>query len=105
MLDRAPVAAALAEVGPEHAAKDLEQDLEAGPRDGRVVAALAELVADEGVLRPRELVPREDGAGAAQGRPDGVAPGVRDVRIAQAEDEGRFAAEGREEVYGVAASG
>jgi hypothetical protein len=65
MLNRAPIALLLPKLGAQDAPKDLEQDLEAGLGDGRVVAALAELVADEGVLGPGELVPAEGGAGGA----------------------------------------
>lgn len=82
-----------AQVGLERAAKQLEQDLEADLCDGRVVAALAELVADEGVLGPGELVEAEDGAGLAQLEPDQVAPGIGYVRVLETEDHGHLALE------------
>jgi hypothetical protein len=93
-----------AQVRLQHPPKDLEQDLETGLGDGGVVAALAQLVTDEGVLRPRELVPAEDGAGLAQLAPDQVPAPVRHVRVEQAEEEGELGGrvlrgrEAREEV-------
>lgn len=82
-----------AEVDLEGAAEQLEQDLEAGLGDGRVVAALAELVADEGVLGPGELVEVEHGARGAQLGADQVPPRVADVRVLDAEDQRHFALE------------
>lgn len=85
-----PVAGA--QVRLEHAPEQLEQDLEADLCDGRVVAALAQLVADEGVLGPGELVKAEDDAGLAQLGPDQVTSGVGHVRVLDAEDHGHLAA-------------
>ena len=82
-----------AQVDLERAAKQLEQDLEARLCDCLVVAALAQLVADEGVLRPRELVPAEDDAGGAHLGADQVAAGVGHVRVLDAEDHGHLAPE------------
>lgn len=75
-----------AQVRLERPAEQLRQDFEADLGDGGVVAALGQLVADEGVLRPRELVEAEDGARLAQLVPDQVPPLVRDVRVLEAED-------------------
>lgn len=77
----------------EHPPEQLEQDLEAGFGDGRVVAPLAQLVADESVLGPGELVPAEDAARGPQRGADQVPPGVGDVGVADAEDEGGFGPE------------
>lgn len=85
----------------EHPPEQLQQHLEASLGDGRVVAAFAQLVADEGVLRPGELVPAEDAAGLAELGADEVPSRVRDVGVADAEDEGRLAAEEGELVEGV----
>lgn len=92
-----------AEVNLERPAEQLEQDLEAGLGDGWVVAALAQLVADEGVLGPGELVPAEDDAGVAHLAADEVAPGVGDVRVPDAEDHAHLAAEAGEEIQRVRA--
>ena len=95
----------LPQLGPQHPPKQLQQHLEARLGDGGVVAALAQLVADEGVLRPRELVEAEDGARGAQLGADQVAPGVGHVRVLEPEDQGRLAAELGEEVQRVRARG
>lgn len=78
--------------------EDLKEDFKAGLCHGGVVAALAELVTDERVLSPGELMPAKGGAGSAQGSTDDVAPGVRDVRIPDAEDEGCLTAQVAEAV-------
>lgn len=104
MLHFAPIALLLPKLGAQDAPEDLEQDLEAGLGDARVVTALALLVTDEGVLGPRELVEAEGGSRGAQGGADGVAAGVGDVRVAQAEDEGRLAADFGEAVERVVAA-
>lgn len=77
----------------ENPAEELKQDLEADLCDGRVVAALAQLVPDEGVLRPGELVKAEDDARVAQLGADEVAPGVGHVGVLDAEDQGHLAAQ------------
>ena len=87
----------------EDPAEDLEEDLEAGFGDGRVVAPLAELVADEGVLGPGELVPVEGDARGAHLGANQVAPGVGDVGVADAKDHGGLASQVGEEVEGVRA--
>ena len=89
----------------EHAPKQLQQHLEADLCHGRVVAAFAQLVADEGVLRPGELVPAEDAAGLAQLAAEEVAPGVGHVGVAHAEDERGLGPEGAEVVERVGAVG
>ena len=91
-------ALARTEVDLEGTAEQLEQDLEAGLGNGWVVAALAQLVADESVLSPRELMPAEDDAGFAHLGADEVAPGVGHVRVLDAEDHGHLAFEFGEEV-------
>ncbi len=95
----------LSQLGLQHAPKHLKQHLETGLADGRVVAALAQLVADEGVLCPGELVETKHHAGLAQLEADEVAAGVGHVGVAQAEDEGRLAADPRELVDRVGAVG
>ena len=86
------------EVYLERAPEQLEQDLEASLGDGRVVAALAQLVADKGVLRPGELMPAEDDAGFAHLGADEVAARVGHVGILDPEDHGHLALEPGEEV-------
>jgi len=81
----------LSQIRLEHAPKQLQQHLEADLGDGRVVAALAELVADEGVLRPRKLVEAENDARVPELPADQVAPAVGDVRVLDAEDHGHLA--------------
>ena len=93
----------LAELGSEHAAKQLEENLEAGLTDGRVVAAFAELVADEGVLGPGELVEAKSCAGLAHLEPNQVAPGVGHVRVLDPEDERYLAPDARQKVERVSA--
>lgn len=90
-----------AKIDLEGAAKQLQQDLEAGLGDGRIVAALAELVADEGVLGPGELVEAEDDAGLAKLGADQVAAGVGHVGVLEPEDQRHLALEVAEEVNGV----
>lgn len=93
-----------AQVDLERAAEQLEQDLEARLGDGGVVPALAQLVADEGVLGPGELVEVEDHACLPQLGADQVAAGVVDVGVLDAEDHGDLALELVEEVQGVVAA-
>ena len=75
-----------AQVRLERAAEELDQDLEADLGVSRVVAALAELVADEGVLGPSELVEVEHRARRAQLLPNQVPTLVRHVRVLDSED-------------------
>ncbi len=82
-----------AQIRLEHPPKDLQQHLEAHLGHGRVVAALAQLVADKGVLRPRKLVEARDDAGRAHLGADEVAPGVGHVRVLDAKDHGGLALE------------
>lgn len=77
----------------ERPAKQLQQHLEAGLGDGRVVAAFTQLVADKGVLCPCELVPAKHDAGVAHLLANEVAAGVGDVRVLDAKDHGDFAFE------------
>lgn len=94
-----------AQVDLEGPAEQLEQDLEARLGDGGVVPALAQLVADEGVLGPGELVEVEDHARLPQLGADEVAAGVVDVGVLDAEDHRDLALEPGEEVQGVVAAG
>jgi hypothetical protein len=71
----------------EQPSKDLKQDLKTSLGDGRIIPPFAQLVADEGVLRPCELVPAEGHAGLAQFQSDQVAAPVRHVRVQHSEDE------------------
>lgn len=105
MLHLLRLAVVRAQVRLEHAPEELQEDLEARLGDGRVVAALAQLVADEGVLRPRELVEAEDDAGLAELQPDQVPPGVRHVRVLDAEDHGHLALEPGQQIERVGAPG
>jgi hypothetical protein len=89
----------------ERAREQLQQHLEADLGDGRVVAALAELVADEGVLRPGKLVEAKDGASVAQLLADQVPARVGHVRVLDAKDHGHLALELGEPVERVVAVG
>lgn len=80
------VAHAGAEVGAQGAIEELEQHLEADAGESGVVAALGQLVADEGVLGPGMLVEREGHAGIVQRLADQVAARRRDVGVTLAED-------------------
>jgi hypothetical protein len=73
-------------VRPQHAPEQLGQHCEADARDGGVVAPFTQLVADEGVLRPRRLVEREDNARLVQRLADEVAARGRHVVVHFAED-------------------
>lgn len=89
----------------QHAPKQLQQHLKAHLGDGRVVAALAQLVADEGVLGPGELVEGGGDAGLAQLGADEVAALGGDVGVLDAEDHGDLGVrEGRQQVEGVRAA-
>lgn len=106
MLGRSDAAVPGPEVGLEDAAEELEQDLEADLGDGRVVAALAELVADEGVLGPGEFVEAGCHPRLAELGADEVAAGAVDVGVLDAEDHGDLGVVGGEagdEVEGVVA--
>jgi hypothetical protein len=94
-----------AQIRLERATKQLEQNLKADLGNGRIVAALAELVADKGVLGPGELVKAEDGARLAQLQPDQIAARVRDVRVLEPKDHGDLTLEVAELVNGVVAVG
>ncbi len=69
----------------QDAAEQLQQHLEANLGDGRVVATLALLVADEGVLRPGELVEAEHDTRVPELLADEVAALVRHVGVLDAE--------------------
>lgn len=98
MLNLRRVRVTRSQVRLEDSPKQLRQHLEAYFGDGRVVAALAELVPDEGVLCPCELVEAEHDTGLAQLLPDQVASSVGDVRVLDAEDHGNFSLDLRESV-------
>jgi len=89
----------------QHPPKQLEQNLKARLCNSRVIPSLAELVADESVLRPCKLVEAEDYAGIAQLLADQVSSCVRHVGVFEAEDQGDFALELGEKVEGVRAGG
>lgn len=78
------------DLGLEHPPEQLEQDLEADLANLGIVAALAQLVADEGMLRPGELVEAGDEAGLAHLGADKVAAFVGDVGVLDAEDHGKL---------------
>lgn len=94
-----------AQVNLERPLEHLEQDLEASLSDGGVVPALAELVTDEGVLGPGELVPAEGHTRLPQLGADEIPAGVVDVSVLDAEDQGDLTLELAEEVDGVVAAG
>lgn len=75
-----------AEVGAQGAVEELEQHLEADAGESGVVAALGQLVADEGVLGPGMLVEGEGHAGIVQRLADQVTARRRDVSVTLAED-------------------
>jgi hypothetical protein len=79
-----------AQVRLEGTAKELEQNLEADLCDGWVITALAELVADEGVLGPGEFVEASGNAGGTELGADKITAGVRDVGVLDAENHGNF---------------
>lgn len=95
----------VAQVRLERAPEQLEQDLKADLGDGWVVAALTELVADEGVLRPGELVEAEHDTVLAQLLPDQVPACVGHVCVFDAENQGRLGLGLVQEVDGVVAVG
>lgn len=74
------------EIGAQRAVEQLEQHLEADAGNGGVVAALGQLVADEGMLGPGHLVKVEGDAVVVQRLPDQVTASGRDVGVALAED-------------------
>lgn len=82
-----------AQVRLEHAAKQLQQDLKADLGDGGIVSALAQLIADKRVLRPRKLMPASDDASLAHLGADQVPSGIGYVGILDAKDHGDFALE------------
>ena len=75
----------------QHTAKQLEQNLEADLGNSRVIAALAELVADEGMLGPGELIEAGNDASIAQLGADKVTPGIGNMSVLDAEDDGDLA--------------
>ena len=91
----------LADLGLQHPPEELQEDLEAHLRDDGVIAPLAQLVPDEGVLGPGELVEGVHDAGLAELEADEVAAGVRDVGVLHAEEHGDLGADVVEVVEGV----
>lgn len=82
----------------EHSSEQLQQNLKADLCHGGVISALAELVPDEGVLRPGELVEAGNDAGFAHGLADEVAALGGNVGVLDAEDHGALSVgEGVEE--------
>jgi hypothetical protein len=79
-----------AQVRLESTAKKLKQNLEANLCDGWIIAALAELVADEGVLGPGEFVEASGNAGGTELGADEITAGVRDVSVFDAENHGNL---------------
>jgi len=91
MLHDELLAGGLAQVALEAAVEALDQQGPADARDGGVVAALAQLVADEGVLGAGDLIEGKLDAGVVQRLADQVAPCGGHVRVGLAEDHGQLA--------------
>lgn len=72
----------------KHSSEKLQQNLKADLCHGRVIPALAELVPNEGVLRPGELMEAGNDASFAHGLADEVAALGGDVGVLDAEDHG-----------------
>lgn len=90
----------------KHSGEQLQQNFEADLCHSRVIPALAELVPDERVLRPGELVEASNDARFAHGLADEVAALGGDVGVLDAEDHGALGVgEGGEERNGRVGSG
>lgn len=81
----------LTQVRLQHPSKSLQQYLEADLGDGWIVPSLAQLVPDERMLRPRELVEAECHSGFSELGADQITTGVGHVCILDAKDQGYFA--------------
>ena len=103
MLDLLLFAICRPEVCLENPPKQLEKDLEANFGNGRVITPLAQLIADEGVLRPGKLVEAKDDPRVTKFLSDEIAAGVGDVRVLDAEDHCHFAPELGEQIDRVVA--
>ena len=88
MLHRLRPPVARAQIRPQRPPKQLQQHLETELGEKRIVAAFAQLVPDEGVLRVRGLVEGETDAVLVQGAADQIPAGGRDVGVFFAEDLG-----------------
>lgn len=86
ILHLAPIPLPRPQISTQRPPKHLKQDLEADPSERRVIAPFAQLVADESMLCPRQLVERESHVGVHKRLADGVATGGRDMVVAFAED-------------------
>jgi hypothetical protein len=82
----------------ENPPKQFEKDLKAGFGNGRVVTPLAQLITDEGMLRPGKLVEAKDDSRLTKLLSDEVAAGVGDVRVLDAEDHCHLAPELGEQI-------
>lgn len=82
----------------KHSGEQLQQNFEADLCHGGVIPALAELISDEGVLRPGELVEAGNDVRVAHGLADEIAALGGDVGVLDAEYHGALGVgEGGEE--------
>jgi hypothetical protein len=88
ILDLATIALPRSEITIQRPAKQFQQDLEADACQSRIIAAFAQLVANESVLSPRHLVEAEGRACVVEGLADEVAALGWDVVVSFAEDLG-----------------
>jgi hypothetical protein len=91
------------QIGLEDTTKEFQQDLEADLGNGRIVATLAELVPDESMLRPGELVEASNDTSLTELSTNKIAASVGDMSILDAKDHGNLSLELMEKVQSVIA--
>jgi hypothetical protein len=74
----------------QHASEKLQENLKACLGDSWVIAALGQLIADEGVLSPGELVPAEAGPGLTELSTDQITARIGDVGVTDTKDQAGF---------------
>lgn len=101
MLNRLRLPIFVAQINLEGPSKQLEQHLKARLGDGGIVTPLGQLIPNEGMLRPGELVKRKHHTGVAEFLPYQITARVVDMGVFDAKDEADFAFELGEAVDGV----